>query len=616
MLAHGNVFRTQIEYMRKDGKMIWVDVNGSLLNRATAESLWGFIDITERRLLEQKIARSEERMELALAGADMGLWDIDLRARGFTHNERFLAMLGLAADEAPKDIRTFISTVHPEDAPGFSAAFVAHLQGATPSFEAEYRVLHKDGHWVWILSRGKVVDRDGNGRAVRVAGTNLDIGERKRAEATLIARESRLSTLVASMQDIVIVFDTGGTVTEFFRPPALQLESSRPREEVIGKTYEELLPGRVAALVFDAMTGILTDGLPRTFEYAMEINGGEHIAQATLSPLRGAGAYPIGFLNVIRDITVERSAQRKLERMARANALLLESVGEGIFGVDIDHRTTFVNPAAAAMLGSSEEELIGREQHAMFHHHHQDGSPYPASECPVRLTLGDGLIRHVEDEWYWRKDGSGFPVAMTVTPVIEDERRVGVVVVFQDISERKAHEEKIHDLAFYDALTRLPNRRLLLDRLCLALPASGRQDAHGAVLFLDLDNFKALNDTKGHEFGDLLLMEGARRLLACVRAEDTVARLGGDEFVIMLENLSADARQAAAQVLVLAEKIRDALGAAYLLRGYAHRCTTSICVCLFKGADVGVGELLKRADMAMYRAKAAGRDTIRFFQPD
>jgi len=197
-----------------------------------------------------------------------------------------------------------------------------------------------------------------------------------------------------------------------------------------------------------------------------------------------------------------------------------------------------------------------------------------------------------------------------------DGRAIRMAGTTADISARKANEEKINELAFFDPLTHLPNRRLLMDRLGKALPASARQDTFGAVLFLDLDNFKALNDTKGHDFGDLLLIEVARRLLSCVRVEDTVARLGGDEFVVMLGSLSADAQLAAAEAQAIGTKILETVAVDYALPQYRHYCSCSIGIALFKGTDVDSMEIIKRADIAMYQAKAAGRNTLRLFLPD
>jgi diguanylate cyclase (GGDEF)-like protein/PAS domain S-box-containing protein len=196
-----------------------------------------------------------------------------------------------------------------------------------------------------------------------------------------------------------------------------------------------------------------------------------------------------------------------------------------------------------------------------------------------------------------------------------DGKYHGRVWYFRDITERKVAENKIEQLAFYDPLTSLPNRRLLHDRLQHALVASARHDSHGAILFIDLDNFKTLNDTQGHNIGDLLLSEVASRLQACVRERDTVARVGGDEFVVILEELSADLLLAVAQTKVIGDKILASISQKYLLNSYEYFCSTSIGVSLFHNQEMTEDELLKRADTAMYQAKNAGRNTMRFYEP-
>jgi diguanylate cyclase (GGDEF)-like protein len=190
-----------------------------------------------------------------------------------------------------------------------------------------------------------------------------------------------------------------------------------------------------------------------------------------------------------------------------------------------------------------------------------------------------------------------------------------LVTIVRDITDSKAAEEKIVHLAYFDALTNLPNRRLLMDRLDKALAASSRHGREGALLFVDLDKFKQVNDTLGHDMGDLLLQQVAQRLQTCVREGDTVARLGGDEFVVMLEDLSANAHDAATQAKAVGEKIVEALNAPYALGAQWHHSTTSIGVTLFAKRHGTVDELLKRADVAMFQAKSAGRNTLRFFDP-
>ena len=215
-----------------------------------------------------------------------------------------------------------------------------------------------------------------------------------------------------------------------------------------------------------------------------------------------------------------------------------------------------------------------------------------------------------------RLDGSAIWVSISGAPIFDDQ---GVFVGYRgtgrEITARKQAEADIERLAFYDALTALPNRRMLIDRLNQAVAASARRACFGALLFIDLDNFKVLNDTRGHHMGDELLKQVALRLTDCVRTIDTVARLGGDEFVVMLEELGAVEEEAAAQAEVVGKKILLAINEHFDLDGQAHHSSPSIGVTLYFGYQQSVDELLQRADLAMYQSKAAGRNTLRFFDP-
>lgn len=214
------------------------------------------------------------------------------------------------------------------------------------------------------------------------------------------------------------------------------------------------------------------------------------------------------------------------------------------------------------------------------------------------------------------RDGSQRTYLTVRFPIPGDaERPLAEGAISVDISSRKLAEKLVHDLAFYDPLTALPNRRMLGDRLQQAFATSARHDAHGAVFFIDLDHFKQLNDSLGHDHGDLLLQQVATRLLQCVRGEDTVARIGGDEFVVMTVSLHESARTAARQAATVGQKILQAVSQPFQLGRHVHAVTPSIGVTLFKGREASAEELIKRADVAMYQAKAAGRGTVRFFDP-
>jgi len=213
-------------------------------------------------------------------------------------------------------------------------------------------------------------------------------------------------------------------------------------------------------------------------------------------------------------------------------------------------------------------------------------------------------------------DGSSVWVSTSGAPFFDSAGHfLGYRGVGRNITQRKLVEYKIEQLAFFDELTGLPNRRMLTDRLTKALAAVARSSRHGALIFIDLDNFKDLNDTKGHDIGDLLLRQVAARLRECVREIDTVARLGGDEFVIMLEELSPYAGEAAFQAEASAKKILAAMNQPFDLLGQFHHSTPSIGIALFHDQLQSVEELLRRADLAMYQAKAAGRNALRFFDP-
>ena len=303
------------------------------------------------------------------------------------------------------------------------------------------------------------------------------------------------------------------------------------------------------------------------------------------------------------------SERKRVEQELRIAAIAFDA-HEGMFITGADRRMLRANRAFCEAFGYTAEEMMGR--------------PLPFLRGPDHdEAFFEALWECVAEHGYWRgemqlrrKNGSTFPVILTMTAVRgADGQITNYVATETDISARKAAENEIRELAFFDPLTKLGNRRLLLDRLQLALAASARSGHHGALLFIDLDHFKALNDSAGHDVGDLLLQEVARRLQACVREGDTVVRQGGDEFVAVLPELDAHAGQAAWLAEHIGERILAALNEPYSLAGHLHFSTPSIGITLYGSENGGVAELMRRADLAMYQAKAGGRNALRFFDP-
>ncbi len=284
---------------------------------------------------------------------------------------------------------------------------------------------------------------------------------------------------------------------------------------------------------------------------------------------------------------------------------------EGILVTDAESVILRVNSAFVEITGYSQEEVIGKTPR-ILNSGRQDAAFYQSMWSDlIRLGTWEGEI------WNRRKSGEIYPERLAITAVKNLRGEVtNYVATLTDITMSRAAADEIQHLAFYDPLTRLPNRRLLTDRLKQAYTACTRNKKMGALLFIDLDNFKSLNDSLGHDFGDLLLQQVSQRAEACVREGDTVARLGGDEFVVMLEGLSEERLDAATQAESIGDKILDALRQPYQLAGHKYHNTPSIGVTLFNGKGAGIDELFKQADIAMYQAKRAGRNALRFFDPE
>jgi len=357
--------------------------------------------------------------------------------------------------------------------------------------------------------------------------------------------------------------------------------------------------------VIDSMTHSAANLTPCKIEYRVNL-ANQHIRWLLID------AFPqievdgsVCWHGFITDIT----DRKKNEEALRIAAITFES-NEAILITDADANIIRVNRAFEEITGYSSEEVIGKNP-SMLSSGLQNAEFYKGMWAQlIKTGTWQGEI------WDRRKNGQLYPKWLSITALKTAQGKISQYIgLFSDITDYKQAEEKIHNLAFYDALTNLPNRRLLLDRFNQALAAAERSQQYGAILFLDMDKFKTLNDTLGHQAGDQMLIEVAERLKSSVRKMDTVTRFGGDEFIVILEKMGSHVEQVTPKVMLIAEKVRSTLAKPYYIANHTHHSSPSIGVCLFRDQRVSVDDLIKYADIAMYQAKNAGRNTIRFYDP-
>ncbi len=465
-------------------------------------------------------------------------------------------------------------------------------------------LIARDGREYHIADSAAPI-RDRDSRIIGVVLVFRDVTEEYALRDDAMKNELMLRTIVETQPECVKLLDRKGALIQMNRAGLRMIEADS-LEQVLGRNVGQIvLPAYREA--FNDLCDRVFQGESGTLEFEIEgLKGGHRWLETHAVPMRDTQGKITALLGITRDVSARKQADIELRIAATAF-----ETQEGIMVTDADNRILRINRAFSRITGYTEAEVLGRSPSFLKSGRHD-------------LNFYREMWQTIKQEQYWqgeiwnrRKSGEVFPEWLTITGIRNDAGQlVNYVASFSDISDFKAQEAKIHNLAFYDPLTGLPNRRLLYDRLQQSLAASARNKAYGAILFIDLDNFKMINDTRGHDVGDLLLIDVARRLKDCVRAEDTVARLGGDEFVVMLDNLSDDEHAAGQQVEVVGDKILQIFSNSFTINGQAHHTTPSIGVCLYHNHEFTVDELLKRADSAMYKAKQSGRNALCYFDPN
>jgi diguanylate cyclase (GGDEF)-like protein/PAS domain S-box-containing protein len=442
-----------------------------------------------------------------------------------------------------------------------------------------------------------------------------DITDRKLMAAAMRESEDRYRALVEWSPEAVGVHSGGKLL--YVNPAAVKMFGASAAHELVGKAILNFVHPDFHHIATARVTKVAEYGLggPMVEEKLLKLDGTIMDAEVQNTSIIYDGQPAIHV--AIRDVTQHKRTQAQLlasQALLRESALrnqtILDNMVDGVITINAQGLMETFNKAASTIFGYALDEVMGHNvtmlMPAPLRSPH-DGYLQNFKTTDEARFIGQG--RELEGQ---RRDGSVFPMSLSVSGITRQGQPVFIGIV-RDITQHRQDMEKIRQLAFYDPLTGLPNRRLLLDRVEQGILASKRKGQHGALMFLDLDHFKRLNDTLGHDVGDVLLQQVASRLKACVREGDSVGRLGGDEFVVLLEALSAHAHEAVPQAEAVASQILNALGQPYNLLGHPHASTPSIGIVVFMDNDETTDELLKKADLAMYQAKSAGRNTVRFY---
>ncbi|MDD2741366.1 MAG: EAL domain-containing protein [Rhodocyclaceae bacterium] len=599
---------------------------------------------TALRLAEQAVKNNERLLSQIVDGSPIATFVLDAQ-RHVTHwNKACANLTGFDANQmlAGSDVwRAFYSAPRPTMADMVISGADDKIIGEhyakfnrsnliSGAIESEHFFPQMGNHGRWLYFTAAPL-RDSQGKITGAVETLQDITERHRDQVLLEQQTAALQSAYADMEARVVertaelsrqlnfqqqlieaipgpVFYKDEQARYLGCNSAFEAFIGRSSSELIGKTVRELFSGDLANAHFATDRAILDQ--PGSQVYEAQITDANNQTHEVMFH-KATFTQPDGSVGGLVGLMLDISERKKMEDNLRQAATVFDNSAEGVIISMPDYSIIAVNRAFTEITGYSEAEVIGCNPSILQSGLHDDTFFQEMHKRLAHQGRWQGEI------WNRRKNGEIYPQSLSISAVRDKLGKLtNYVATFADITHQKQAEERIQLLAFSDPLTNLPNRRLLLDRLEHSLVSCLRSKRFGALFFIDLDDFKALNDTRGHHIGDILLKQVAQRLSACVREGDTVARLGGDEFVVMLEDLSDDVLAATNQAESVGSKILKALNQTYILQDSPHHSTPSIGVTLFGELQSSLEDLLKQADLAMYQAKSSGRNTMRFFDPE
>lgn len=586
-----------------DNSELVADLNWMLLRLGVVPVIMVvFSDVTINKLQQANVLASEDQLRFALQASGQGLFDLDVKHRVFKFSPEYAQMLGESATEFTESQQCWSERLHPDDRVRVLAHFEQFLDGNNSQFHIEFRQRNIEGKWLWVLAIGKIVAHDALGMPSRMLGTHTNITRQHELAESLSKERQLLKSLLDNIPDLVWLKDPGGKY----------LAGNSRFQQMYGVTEAQLLGRKDADFVSKKQANFfrscdlkaMASKQPYVFEEWVTFAGDGHqeLLETSKVALFDEQQSLIGVLGIGHDITERKAMEARLERAAS----VFSSALEGIMITDLLGNILDVNASFCRITGYEAAEVLGQNARMLSSGQHDEFFYQQMWQALLQQGYWAGEI------WNRRKNGELFPEMLHISLLRDKLQQPNAyLALFSDISRVKAQQQQLEHNAHFDALTGLPNRVLLVDRLRQALLNNRRHQQTLAVAFLDLDGFKAINDRYGHECGDLLLIALSARLTEALRAEDTIARLGGDEFVAVLSQLQDPM---ASQPIL--ERLLEAAALPVIVQGHEMQVSASIGVTFVpQQQEVDAEQLLRQADQAMYQAKLAGKNRICSFDP-
>ncbi len=583
--------------------------------RGHLDDLTRLSDELTRRTLELEEGKAE--LDRAQAVGNVGSWNYDIATDTMRFSAEACRIFGLR-EGTRGSVAAYMELVHPDDRGTVDHLWQAALNGQ--AFDHEHRLVMGQ-KLSWVRQKTEL-EFAANGTPMHAVGIVQDITERKQVGEELRISEQKLHSILESVDACIYLKDVEGRYLYANRPvrELWQVEM----KDIIGFDDTKFFDPATAANIWRTDRRVLEAGETLRLEEidTVSITGKTAIYQSAKLPLRRKDGSIYALCGISTDITARKEMELALSEREAQLRTLIEAVPDSIQFKDGEGRWLVANTVCLNLFGLEGNSWQGLSDTEIGIRYPQLAAGMASCKASDDLAWSSGQSIFRTDEHVMDVQGNGNHFDVIKVPLFDDrQQRHALAIVGRNVTERKQMEAEVHHLGFYDALTNLPNRRLLADRLRQTMAASSRSGFYCALMFLDLDNFKPLNDLHGHVVGDLLLIEAANRLKSCVRETDTVARFGGDEFVVLVNELMEDRAESVAQTTRIAEKIRSSLAKTYLLAlkreeepdtTVEHHCTVSIGVALFIDRESSQDDVLNSADKAMYQAKDAGRNQIWF----